>query len=198
MTTRLGAAHQDGVYLSAAGRHDTRRRVASATECSAVAGLQVLGGCSCSGTYDDAVAQCRPALQIDPHFLGHFIWSRPVQKRSLRGSDAFGRAGALPGGSARMLAEQAHARAVAGEHDHARRLLAELERRARREYVDSHGLALVRVGLGDREGAIEMLERAEHERFPWLVRLRVDPRWAPLHGERRFQDLMRRVGIPGV
>jgi hypothetical protein len=43
-----------------------------------------------------------------------------------------------------------------------------------------------------------MLERAEQERFPWLVRLRVDPRWAPLHGERRFQDLMRRVGIPGV
>ena len=66
------------------------------------------------------------------------------------------------------------------------------------EYVDLHGLALIKLGLGDRAGAIEMLERAEQERFPWLVRLRVEPRWAPLHDERRFQELIRRVGIPGV
>jgi Flp pilus assembly protein TadD len=150
---------------------------------------------------DEAIAQCKAVEQMAPGFpLAHlYLGQSLVQKGEFGGAvDAFRRAGAVSGGSARVLSEQAHALAVGGERNRARRILADLQGRARGEYVDPHGLALIKIGLGDRAGAIEMLERAEQERFPWLVRLRVEPRWAPLHDERRFQDLMRRVGIPGV
>ena len=154
-----------------------------------------------AGRYDEAIAQCQATEQMAPGFplAQLYLGQALVQKKDFAGAvEAFRRAGAVAGGSARVLSELAQALAVGGQRDRARRLLADLEDRARREYVDAHGLALIRIGLGDRAGAMELLERAEQERFPWLVRLRIEPRWMPLRGERRFQDLMRRVGIAGA
>jgi tetratricopeptide (TPR) repeat protein len=197
-------AHQwYGVYLSAAGRHE--RAIEELTRASeldppSLVVHSVLAWVLYSAKrYDDAVVQCRATLRIDPAFpLTHLYLAQAlVQKGKFADAiESFGQAGARPGGSARVLAEQAHALAVAGERDQARRMLAELERRSGYEYVDGYSLALAKVGLDDRTGAIEMLERAEQERYPWLVRLRVEPRWIPLHGYRQFQNLVRRIGIP--
>jgi hypothetical protein len=40
------------------------------------------------------------------------------------------------------------------------------------------------------------LERGYRERDPLMILLRVDSRFDPLHSDPRFQDLVRRVGIP--
>jgi DNA-binding winged helix-turn-helix (wHTH) protein/TolB-like protein/Tfp pilus assembly protein PilF len=199
-------AHQwYGVYLSSAQRHDEAiaelRRATELDPPSPVLHSVLAWVLYAAGRYDEAVAQCQAIEQMAPGFpLTHlYLGQSLVQKGEFASAvDAFRLAGAVSGGSARVLSEQAHALAVGGQRNRARRILAELQARARGEYVDAHGLALIKVGLGDRAGAIEMLERAERERFPWLVRLGVEPRWAPLHDERRFRELMRRVGIPGL
>jgi hypothetical protein len=54
--------------------------------------------------------------------------------------------------------------------------------------------ALVYAGLGDKDLAQEWLERAYQERSTWMVHLKVDPRLDPLRSDRRFHDLMARVG----
>jgi hypothetical protein len=57
-------------------------------------------------------------------------------------------------------------------------------------------VALIHVGLGERDRAFEWLERAYEDRYPWLGWLNAEPRFDPLRNDARFTDLARRVGIP--
>jgi hypothetical protein len=58
-------------------------------------------------------------------------------------------------------------------------------------------VALISVGLGDLETALEWLEKAYADRDFYLIYLKVDPRLDPLRGDVRFTDLLRRVGLAG-
>ena len=49
-----------------------------------------------------------------------------------------------------------------------------------------HGLARDRA---------QALAKAHEERSTWMAYLRLDPRLDPLHGQTRFEELVRRVGL---
>ena len=51
-----------------------------------------------------------------------------------------------------------------------------------------------RVGNGDE--AMRWLERAYADRDPWLIFIRVDPGFDPVHDAEGFDDLGRRIGLP--
>ena len=57
-------------------------------------------------------------------------------------------------------------------------------------------LAASYAELGDRERAIALLERAYLEHDPWLPMDMAAPRFNPLRSDPRFQDLLRRIGVP--
>jgi tetratricopeptide (TPR) repeat protein len=76
--------------------------------------------------------------------------------------------------------------AKAGRIDDARRMLAESEA------TQVHA-ALVCAGLGDREGALRRLEESERRRETDILFARVEPLFDSLHGEPRFERVMRRV-----
>lgn len=84
--------------------------------------------------------------------------------------------------------------AKAGERDQAQAILKRLN--ARREYVSPGALAVLYVALGDPERALELLERAYVEHDNQLHNLAVHPHLDPLRSDPRFQDLVRRVGLP--
>jgi len=48
---------------------------------------------------------------------------------------------------------------------------------------------------GDRDRALEWLQRASEVRDPNVPYLRA-PEWDPVRSDPRFQNLMRRVGLP--
>lgn len=50
--------------------------------------------------------------------------------------------------------------------------------------------------LGERERAIALLERAYQEHDPWLPMDLAAPRLDPVRSDPRFQDLLRRIGLP--
>jgi hypothetical protein len=50
--------------------------------------------------------------------------------------------------------------------------------------------------LGERDAAFAELERAYASREGDLAFLRVDPRYDPLRDDPRFDELVRRIGIP--
>ena len=56
-------------------------------------------------------------------------------------------------------------------------------------------LALVHAGLGERETALDWLERVEQVRDVHLVFLPVDPKWDSFGDEPRFQSLLDRCGL---
>jgi len=47
-----------------------------------------------------------------------------------------------------------------------------------------------------RDRAFEHLDRAIEERQPYLILLNVEPPFLNLHSDARFQDVLRRIGIP--
>jgi hypothetical protein len=77
----------------------------------------------------------------------------------------------------------------------ARRILAELrQQRERGEYVAPTEFAAIHLGLGERKEALDWLERHEADRGA-RVFVKVDPIFAPLRTEPRFQRLLRRLGL---
>ncbi len=63
-------------------------------------------------------------------------------------------------------------------------------------FVDSINMAECYARLGERDEAFRWLEKAYEERKTDLVWLKVEPRFDPLRDDRRFQDLVRRIGLP--
>jgi hypothetical protein len=54
----------------------------------------------------------------------------------------------------------------------------------------------VYVGLGDKDQALDWLERAIDDRTWSMFLLRVEPMLDPLRGDPRFPRLIQRVGLP--
>ena len=84
-----------------------------------------------------------------------------------------------------------------GRVDEARGVLAEFDELARTgRYASAYAVAVVHAGLSDYDSALSTLEVAYRERSHWLVWLKRDPRWDEIRVDRRFQDLVRKVGLP--
>jgi len=56
--------------------------------------------------------------------------------------------------------------------------------------------ALYYSGIGQKEEAIQWLEKAYNSHDTELTWLKVDPMFESLHDDPRYQDLLRRVGFP--
>ncbi|MBA3914752.1 MAG: hypothetical protein H0X25_13090 [Acidobacteriales bacterium] len=64
-------------------------------------------------------------------------------------------------------------------------------------YVAPYNVAVIYVGLGEKEEAFAWLNRAYEERSYTLVEyLTTDARLEPLHSDPRFAELVRRIGLP--
>jgi hypothetical protein len=89
-----------------------------------------------------------------------------------------------------------HAFAVSGNSSEARKILDQLEAKAAQSYVSSYCGAVIQVGLGDKERAIQWLEKAYEDRARELVMLNIEPLVDTLRSDARFQNLLRRMNFP--
>jgi tetratricopeptide (TPR) repeat protein len=95
------------------------------------------------------------------------------------------------------IGELAHAYAVSGRRREALQLLSDLTEMSNHRFVDPWAIALVHAGLADRDRAFEWLEKAYEGHSPEMrVFLKTDPRMAPVRSDRRFPELLRRMGLP--
>ena len=85
--------------------------------------------------------------------------------------------------------------AASGRRDEARRILDQLKTRAAQAYVPPSNLALVHLGLGEHDQALDRLEEAVEARDLLLTFLTAEPRWADLAGHPRFTALLGKVGL---
>jgi len=84
--------------------------------------------------------------------------------------------------------------ARSGDRAAARRVLDQmLAERARQGYYPASRIALVYLGLGDKDRALEWLAKAVEERE--LVFLKVNPLFDPLRSDPRFTELLRRMKL---
>jgi hypothetical protein len=100
------------------------------------------------------------------------------------------------GDSPLMRAALAHTLGAAGRTGEAVQMLDDLTKLTRQKYVAPYFLAGIHIGLGENERAIEYLEKSYEEHSHWLIYLHIDPSMDGLRQDPRFQDLLRRVGLP--
>lgn len=91
----------------------------------------------------------------------------------------------------------AHAYAAIGKKAEAEKLLRDLELKSKDSYVSPYILATVYAGLGEKDKAIQFLQKAYDERSLEISsNLKADLRLDNLRSDPRFQDLARRIGLP--
>ena len=78
----------------------------------------------------------------------------------------------------------------------ARKLLNELKELSKRSYVSACDCAAIYAGLGEKDRAFACLEEAREQHDFTLTSAKVNPLFAPLRSDPRFQDMLRRIGLP--
>lgn len=147
--------------------------------------------------YENAIALYKHALELDPGYLpalgriadayeqlGKFDEALASVQKLLQ-STADGRVGLRPLG--RIYARMGR-----------RREALEIVRKIERDGTfggDEFAVASVYSALGDRDQAIAALERGVHRRS-LLAFVFTDPQLDPLRSDPRFQELLRRAGLP--
>jgi non-specific serine/threonine protein kinase len=85
--------------------------------------------------------------------------------------------------------------ARAGDREHATALLQELLEAVAREPNASYFLGMIYTALGEKEKAIDWLEKAGQINLGILVIISVEPLFAPLRTEPRFLALLHKLGL---
>jgi TolB-like protein/tetratricopeptide (TPR) repeat protein len=148
-----------------------------------------------SGDFDRAVEQCRFTIEIDPSFFyAHFYLGMALEQRGdfAEALAELDEAVRLSPESAEAESGRIHRLAGAGRIAEARDALSSLGRRTGSS-ID-YEIAVARIGLGDRDGAVAALVAAAAGREERIVDVAIDPRLRPLHGEPRFRALVASVG----
>jgi TolB-like protein/Tfp pilus assembly protein PilF len=148
--------------------------------------------------YDQALEHYQAALDIDPHFFfAHILLAQAyLQKGMFKPAlSALKTATHLTNDSTFALARLAQGHAIAGEREKARALLKRLAGMAARKYVAPFEIALIHAGLQDHDEALAWLQKAFDQRSIWLGYLQVEPQLDPVRNDRRFQELVKRVGF---
>jgi serine/threonine protein kinase len=151
------------------------------------------------GQFDKSIDQLRKTIEISPgnprvhSFLAQTYAAAGQHEKAIEECDL---ALALSRRATLFLLEAAAVYAVLGEAGKARRILEEVEGNWKPDGTSSFGIAVAHACLGEKDAAFEWLERAFYERAPVLILLKVNQRLDSLHGDPRFDDLVKRIGIP--
>ena len=149
--------------------------------------------------YEEAIGQLRRTVELDPNYPVTYWILGLLYRKTGHYKSAIGageKAVELSGGSPMMRAALAQTLGAAGKTENAIHILNDLTKLAKEKYVAPYFLGGVHAGLGDNERAIAYLEESYEERSHWLIYLNIDPGFDALRDNPRFQELLRRVGLP--
>jgi eukaryotic-like serine/threonine-protein kinase len=148
--------------------------------------------------FDQSIAQSRKALEMFPNFfLPHMALGTALFQKGdySAGIEEMEKAKAIEP-TPPSIGILGYAYAKSGRKEEARKLLADLKELSKRRYVASYWIAMIYVGLDEKDEAFAWLEKAYQERSWWLCWLKMDPMVDSLRSDARFTDLMRRIGFP--
>jgi TolB-like protein/Tfp pilus assembly protein PilF len=148
--------------------------------------------------YDEAIRELRGALAVQPEDpdslwnMGFVLIANGQSEQAIR---VLEKAAHVMQGSAGTIELLAVAHARAGHRAQALRLIDELKRRQKTEYVPSGAFINPYLALGEYDQAFFWFERAYQEHSNILQFLKVHPFFDPVRSDPRFADLLRRVGL---
>lgn len=203
LNPRYASAHQwFGFLLTARGQHDAallEGHTALELDPASVSGRRSMGWMCCyARRYDQALDHLARAHEMNPmavesdRILGTTL---ELQGQSSEAERVLRAAMNLPGADAYTKATLGWVLARAGKRAEAEQLLDELEGVGRAGYVSPAALAILHIGLGNVERALDWAEQAYDERRGWLVYFKVNPMLDPLRDEPRFAALLGKMRL---
>ena len=148
--------------------------------------------------YDQAIEQLQTVLELNPDFPLAHLWLGRAYQQKLMFEEAlteYKQTETKFRDWPVALAAMGNVDGVLGQPEEAQKTLHELNTLSKQKYVTSYGVALVYAGLGEKNLALQWLEKSYMERSHWLVWLKLDPRWDNIRSDPHFQDIVRRVGL---
>jgi tetratricopeptide (TPR) repeat protein len=148
--------------------------------------------------WDACIEQAHTAIEVDPNVTFTYISLGVAYEEKNMYVEALAalHTGLSVGGSVyHHLPMIGHVHATAGNREAANEVLDKLEELSREKYVPPWCFAIVYEGLGQIDVAIERLQQSMKYRDPLLVTIRGWPNFDKLHGDRRFQEIERTVGL---
>jgi serine/threonine protein kinase/tetratricopeptide (TPR) repeat protein len=153
----------------------------------------------CARQFDEAIKHLRRSSEIDPQAaqalgllsLAH-AWAGQAAEAARRGKEAM----SLAPDMAMTLGHIGGAYAKLGRADEARKILQHAEESWKPDGQSSMWMAAIYAGLGEKDAAFDWLEKAFQEHTYFLVFLKMHPLFDNLHGDPRFDALVKRIGIP--
>jgi tetratricopeptide (TPR) repeat protein len=150
--------------------------------------------------YDQAIAQARRTLDRDPNYVAarEFLADAEEQKGEHAAALVdYEKALTLPGGKEPdwfALPRLGYAFALAGKKAEVLNIIDQLRGKGSMGF---HGLAIVYLGLGDKERSLAFLKKAVDEHaVSFFDPINKEPIFDSLHSDARFADLLRRIGLP--
>jgi tetratricopeptide (TPR) repeat protein len=199
------ANHWYAEYLMTMGRHEPAIAKMKASQeldpLSLIISVAIGWAYYMARRFDEAIEQLEKTVELDPNYPVTY-WILCLLHRKMGRYDlaiAEGEKGVtLSGGSILMRAALAQTLATAGRKKEAIQILDELTTLSKQKYVAPYFLAGIHIGLDETDRAMECLERCFKEHSHWLIYLHLDPGMDALRSSPRFQDLLRRIGLPLV
>ena len=149
--------------------------------------------------YDRSIAQLRDTLEMDPASeWAHLNLGQAYEQKGQfsLAIEELQKALEISRSSPLTISALAHAEALSGNHAGANKLLAQLEALSKKQYVSPYYVAMVYLGLGKNDMAMNWLEKAYTDRSNGLVFLKVEPELDPLRANPRFVTLQSRLNFP--
>ena len=150
--------------------------------------------------YAQAIEQCQKVLAMDATFAPAHVYLGRAYEQKPAFPEAIAelrKALDISEGDTNELAALGQAYAVSHQEGEARKILDQLKERSQQTYVQPMWIAVIHLGLGEKDQAFDWMQKAYEDRSAWLVYLKVDPLFDPVRGDARFADLLRRVGLAG-
>jgi serine/threonine protein kinase/tetratricopeptide (TPR) repeat protein len=155
-----------------------------------------------AGRYDDSIAQFNRALELDPtalwlHCMLGWTYARQgnfeqaIHENEKMGSEL----SPVTQENQFLAAGLGWIYALAGRRNDALRVLGQLKELEKDSFVDQYNLAMIYVGLGDKDQAFAALDRAFSHSTSGVF-IKADPFWSTVRSDSRYANLLRRMGLP--
>jgi tetratricopeptide (TPR) repeat protein len=195
------AHHWYAWHLSLLGHHDEAiaemRKAKNLDPLSLIISADLAELLVMAHLYDESILESHKTIEMDPNFaLAHNQLGQAYLQKQMHDEaiTELQKAVQLSGGSPTLVANLARAYVASHERIEAVKLLNDLKKRSNPTYSHASEIAVVYAALGDKDQAMNWLEKGYEERFNPGVLLR--PGFDPLRADARFENLVHSIGLP--
>jgi TolB-like protein len=188
------------VYLSPMGRH--AEAIAEMKRAMALEPLALTQGANYAAVllyareFDPALEQAKKTYDLDPNHPAGRSWMCHILNTKEMYSESFLISEKTLQTDSPMLAQAAFAYAKSGQRQKALEIIKRWKEGEKTKYVMNYWVAVVYAALGERDAAFAELEKSYQARDWFLQRLKTDPFMDNLRDDPRFNDLVKRIGLP--